>query len=170
MADVRCEHTFDCTPEVFWKVFFDDVVMDEIMLKVGVKDRKVQQDEMKGDIRHRRVRERPERDLPGPVAKLTGGDLSYTEVQRFDEKRSHLDFDIEPAVMKDKTKVHGTIKVVAEGQNRCRRIMNATVKVDVFMVGGMVADFIAKQIKDGYDQSVNPMRDAIAKHLAGKQG
>jgi len=171
MADVRCDHTFDCTPEQFWEIFFDDSVMDGVMALVGVKERKLLLDETKGDVRHRRMRERPERDLPAPIQKLTGGDLTYVEVDRFYAKDSKLDFDIEPAVMKDKTKINGWMKVTAEGPNRCRRVMNATVKVDIFVVGGMVADFIAAQIKDGYDKSVPPLREAIKKrYAAAKQG
>ncbi|HEV8322164.1 MAG TPA: DUF2505 domain-containing protein [Myxococcota bacterium] len=169
MADVRCDHTFDCTPEVFWEIFFDDTIMDGIMAKVGVKERKLLQDETRGDVRHRRMREKPERDVPAPIKKVTGGDLTYTEIQRFYAKDSKLDFDIEPAVMKEKTKIAGTMRVVAEGAGRCRRIMNATVKVDIMLVGGMIADFIGAQIKDGYDKSVPPMREAIKAHLARKQ-
>ena len=92
-------------------------------------------------------------DLPGPVKKVIGDRLAYTEEGTFDKKSKRYTFKVTPSTMADKTKVSGELWVEKIGDKKIRRMCRISVEVKVFMVGGMVEDRIMQDLRSSYDNS-----------------
>ncbi len=114
---------WECTPEEFWSLYFDeDFVVRlhtealgstsaEVLSQVG--------DVAGGLVRTLRYTQRP--NMPGPVRKIFGEEITSTEVSTFDPATSSTKMTLTPGTMADKTHIDGTIAMAGNGAAAPRR-------------------------------------------------
>jgi uncharacterized protein DUF2505 len=155
MPEVTLRHEIDTDEETFWsKIVFDEAFNKKLyegalsfpgwkLLDSKVDDSKIT----------RRVQvDPPVKDLPGPVKKVIGDRLAYTEEGSFDKKTKRYSFKVTPTTMAEKTKVSGEMWCEKLGDKKIARLCRISVEVKVFMVGGMVEERILSDLRTSYDK------------------
>lgn len=158
MPEVTLRHEIDTDEDTFWsKVVFDEAFNKKLYEGAlefpGWKLLDSKEDEAK--ITRRVQVEPPVGDLPGPLKKIVGDRLAYTEEGTFDKKAKRYSFKVTPSTLTDKTKISGELWCEKIGDKKIRRICRMSVEVKVFMVGGMVEDRITADLRASYDNSTN---------------
>ncbi len=156
MPEVTLRHEIDTDEDTFWsKVVFDEGFNKKLYegaLKFpGWKLLDSKDDEAK--ITRRVQVDPPVGDLPGPVKKVIGDRLAYTEEGSFDKKAKRYAFKVTPSTLAEKTKVNGEMWCEKISEKKIRRVCRISVEVKVFMVGGMVEDRIMQDLRSSYDNS-----------------
>ncbi len=156
MPEVTLRHEIDTDEDTFWsKIVFNEEFNKKLYegaLKFpGWKLLDSKEDDAK--IVRRVQVDPPVGDLPGPLKKVIGDRLAYTEEGTFDKKAKRYSFKVTPSTMADKTKVSGELWVEKIGDKKIRRMCRISVEVKVFMVGGMVEDRILQDLRASYDNS-----------------
>jgi len=155
MAEVRIEHTLNCTDDTFWKVFFDPDFNRELFLNVlAFESWKLVSLEDKDGRIERVVDVVPKiGDLPGPLKKLVEGGAGYRERGSFEKSQKRMKLTIEPTVLQGKLTVAGTMYTQPAGEKQCRRIYESNIVAKVFGVGGLIESRIAQDVKASYDKA-----------------
>lgn len=141
-----------CTPDSLWASFFDEsylraLYLDELeyrsfaVLEIGDTSRK--------------LRIVPKMNLPAPVAKLIGESFAYEEHGTLDRPKNQWTWRmVQPANLDPRTKprkdavtMHGTIRVEASGEARCRRTDSFSVEAKIFGLGGLIESSIEKELQ-----------------------
>jgi hypothetical protein len=156
------EYGWDCTPEQFWALYFDqdfavrlhlealDSTSAEIVSQEG--------DLTNGVVRTLRYGQRP--PMPGPVRKIFGEEVVTTEVSTYDPATSTTTFTMTPGTMADKTHIDGSIAfAVNDGSTVETFTLEARVKI--FGVGPVVERFIESQARAMQEKSVAFMRGEL---------
>ncbi|MEZ4448000.1 MAG: DUF2505 domain-containing protein [Nannocystaceae bacterium] len=162
MPKFTLNHEIHCTPERFWKVFFDrDFNTWLYREKLGFNEFNVIS-QSEGPAVTRVVRGSPKVDLPGPIRKLLGDRFGYEETGRFDPSTQRWTWSMKPSAMADKMKMEGIVRCEAAGAGKCRRIADITLEAKIFGVGGMIEKTSEKELRHGWDQSAIYMNQWIA--------
>ena len=111
-----------------------------------------------GLVRTLRYSQKP--NMPGPVRKIFGEEISTTEVTTYDPATSTATFTLTPGTMADKTQLGGSIAVVDDGGATTERFA-LEAKVKIFGVGPVVERFIEMQAKETQEKSVTFMRTVL---------
>jgi hypothetical protein len=153
MADVRIEHTYDCSVDTFWdRIFFDDEYNRRLYKEaLGFPGWEVVKKQDKGNTVEREVDVTPKLgDLPGPIKKVVGDNVGYREVGEFDKSAKRYRIDIVPNKLADKLTVKGELWCEALGENKCRRIFAAKVTAKIFGIGGMLEKRLVADMEHSY--------------------
>jgi hypothetical protein len=156
MPEVTLRHEIDTDEDTFWsKIVFDEAFNKKLYegaLKFpGWKILDSKDDDAK--ITRRVQVDPPVGDLPGPVKKVIGDRLAYTEEGSFDKKAKRYTFKVTPSTTAEKTKVSGEMWCEKISDKKIRRVCRISVEVKVFVVGGMVEDRIMADLRSSYDNS-----------------
>ena len=167
MPEVTLKHEIDTDEDTFWeKIVFSEAfnkkLYQEVLKFPGWKLLDQKEDDAK--ISRKVSVDPPTGDLPGPLKKVIGDRLSYTEEGTFDKKTKKYSFKVTPSTMGDKTKVNGELWCEKIGDKKIRRMCRISVEVKVFMVGGMVEDRIMKDLRLSYDNSTTATNAYIKEH------
>jgi Protein of unknown function (DUF2505) len=152
-------HELDCTPDAFWALYFDpDFAVRMHLEALGSASAEVVSQE--GDLaagltRTLRYNQKP--NMPGPVRKIFGEEITTTEVSTFDPATSTARFTLTPGTMADKTKIEGSIALTADGAVTTETFA-LEARVKIFGVGPVVERFIEHQARQAQEQSVAFMR------------
>jgi hypothetical protein len=141
MADLRVEHTFNCSVDTFWDKLFFDPEYNERLFKQTLRfhDWTEVHRADKGDRIERIVEVMPRLgDLPGPLKKLVGDGVKYREEGVFEKTPRLYRMKIVPNKLADKLALNGEIQVVADGEARCKRVFLFHAEAKVFGVGGLL--------------------------------
>ena len=151
----RIEHRIDIAADQFYeKVYFDEAFNAKLYADLGFRERRVLKLEDRGDVVYREILQVPERDLPGPVKKVMGGEqLAYTEKGTWHKKTGRVEIEIVSSVKPDKSKSKGIFSIEPDGPSACKRVFDFEVKVDIFAIGGMIEKVIMDDVVKGYDRS-----------------
>jgi hypothetical protein len=167
MAETTIVDEFDCTEENYWgKCHFDPEYNRRLYLEhLKFPGWKLVETKTEGDKTSRRViLDPPVGALPGPVKKLIGDSLSYTEVGTYDKSTGRYKFTVTPSTMADKTKIEGEIWCEKIGEKKIRRTAKIRVDVKVFMVGGLVEEKVMGDLKNSYTTAA-PFTNGFVKEL-----
>ena len=160
--DVR--HVFPCSADQFLAMFWDDD-FDRYLQEGAAVNRTILSERKEGDVHHWRMRFEPDRELPGPVAKILGADkLVYEQETRLGPDRV-LHWEVIPAVAADKVSAKGTMHT-APHANGIERIVQGEIKVRVPLVGGRIEKAIVGNVTESYEKAA----EATMKWLASKHG
>lgn len=167
MPEVTLRHEIDTDEDTFWsKIVFDEAFNKQLYegaLKFpGWKVLDAKDDDAK--ITRRVQVDPPVADLPGPLKKVIGDRLAYTEEGSFDKKSKRYAFKVTPSTLADKTKVSGEMWCEKISDKRIARVCRINVEVKVFVVGGMVEDRIAADLRSSYDNSTTFTNQYIKDH------
>jgi hypothetical protein len=147
------KHDFDCSEKGFWDTFLSEKYNFE-MFREHMKFprwelRKFEVTELEA---LRVIDVEPYLGpLPAPAKKLLGDKIGYQEEGRLDRKKNRYDFKIIPGKLQDKIFVSGAQFTESLGENRCRRIFEATIEIRVFAVGSLIERHVAQDLKKSYD-------------------
>jgi hypothetical protein len=155
MANIRIQHIYPCDEETFWRAVFFDADFNRRLFIEHLKFKEwtlVKSDETDDTIK-REVRVHPTTaELPAPLAKLVGNNLSFREEGVFDKKKKRHRYKVIPAMMPDKLAIDGEIWCEARGEGKVERFVEMNVKASVFGLGGMIERRILDDTKQSYDK------------------
>jgi len=166
MPDVTIRHEINTDEDTYWsKIVFDEafnkaMYVDHLGIKWTLQDQK--EDDAK--ITRKVHVEPPVGNLPGPVKKVIGDKLAYTEEGTFDKKTKRYTFKVHPSAMAEKTKISGEMWTEKVGEKKVARIAKMHVEVKVMLVGGMVEERIISDLRQSYDKGTTFTNDYITKH------
>ncbi len=155
-------YNWDCSPDAFWALYYDPEFAVRLHLEaLGSTSAEVLSQEgdlSSGIVRTLRYGQRP--NMPGPVRKIFGEEVTTTEVSTFDPASSTTTFVMTPGTMADKTHIDGSIAFNVDGGNTVETFaLDARVKI--FGAGPIVERFIEHQARDMQDKSVEFMRGEL---------
>ena len=154
MAVATIEHTLNCTVDTFWeKIFFNKEFNEQLYKQIlrFPQFSEVKRDETGDEIR-RVIEVTPDvGELPGPIRKVAGDNMSYAEEGVFDKKARRYRLKIKPNALADKLFISGEMWAEPAGEGKIRRIFKADVTCKVFGVGGMIEKRIISDMTKSYD-------------------
>ena len=155
-------HTFAVTPEQYEAIYFDEafgaascdaVNLGRTLLKLEKTDGRIV----------RQVRVEPQREIPGPVAKLIGNaKIAYVEEVDYDVAKRVGRWRTVPNIASDKIETGGTFEFVASGTGTTR-LLKGDITVKVFGLGGFIEKFIVEDVKKSYEKAAAFTREWIAR-------
>lgn len=149
--DFRIAHRFPCSPQAYWETTRHPVY--EKSLQSDDMDAEVLDRREDGDILTERMRMSPKKPLPPLLAKAIGRDrLSYVQEVAFNNAQLTTTWKVLSDVLSDKVKCSGTSRVVTLPEG-CERIIEGSIEVSVFMVGGAIEKHILGELERGYDRA-----------------
>ncbi|MCB9675347.1 MAG: DUF2505 domain-containing protein [Alphaproteobacteria bacterium] len=149
---VEVVHEFPCPPDRFFDILESDE-LERAIVEHSTSKRELIEDRHEGDVRVRRWRITPSRELPGVIQKLIGAkSLAYEQVSRVDRANRRVDWRIEVAQAAGRADIGGVLHVV-ETPTGCRRTMIGHVEIRVPIVGGRVEKVLAEDVRKTYERS-----------------
>jgi Protein of unknown function (DUF2505) len=152
-------YNWECAPEEFWALYFDPDYAVRLHLEAlgSTSAEVVSQD---GDLEHGLVRtlrygQRP--NMPGPVRRIFGEEVTTTEVSTYDPASSMTTFTMTPGTMADKTHIEGSIAFRLDGGTTVETF-SLDARVKIFGAGPIVERFIEHQAREMQAKSVEFMR------------
>jgi hypothetical protein len=151
-----------CTPEAFWALYFDPEFVVRLHREaLGSTSAEVVSQEgdlSSGLVRTLRYGQRP--NMPGPVRKIFGEEVTTTEVSTFDPTTSTTSFTMTPGTMADKTHIGGAIALTNESGSTVETF-SLDARVKIFGAGPIVERFIEHQARDMQEKAVHYMRGEL---------
>ena len=155
-------YEWDCAPEAFWALYFDPEFAVRLHLEALGSTTAVvvsqEGDLSSGLVRTLRYGQRP--NMPGPVRKIFGEEVTTTEVTTFDSAASRATFTMTPGTMADKTHMEGAIALTGEGGTAVETF-SLEARVKIFGAGPVVERFIEHQARAMQDAAVAFMRPEL---------
>jgi hypothetical protein len=166
MPEITLRHEVDTDEDTYWsKCVFDEAFNTQMYVDhLGIKWKLEEQHEDDAKITRRVHVEPPVGNLPGPVKKVIGDKLAYTEAGTFDKKTKKYSFKVTPSTMAEKTKVSGEMWCEKKGDKKVTRVCRISVEVKVMLVGGMVEERILSDLKTSYERGTVFTNEYIAKN------
>ena len=156
------EYGWDCTPEAFWALYYDEDFAVRLHLEaLGSTSAEIvsQEGDLTGGlVRTLRYGQRP--PMPGPVRKIFGEEVVTTEVSTYDPATSTTTFTMTPGTMADKTHIDGSIAFTVDG-GRTVESFTLEARVKIFGVGPVVERFVESQARAMQEKSVAFMRSEL---------
>lgn len=155
MPTVEFRHEIDCDEDTYWwKICFDEAFNKAMYVEdMKFPDWALLEQKQDDAKLTRKVRVEPETgNLPGPVRKVLGDRLKYTEDGTFDKKTRRYTFKVVPSTLAEKTKVAGEMWVEKLSDEKIRRLCRISVEVKVMFVGGLVEDKILDDLRKSYER------------------
>jgi len=150
-VNLNVRHTFPCTADVFWQMFWDEEYDAMISKSAGVT-RETLWDRQEGSDRVWRMRFTPDQELPAMVAKAVGTNkLVYEQQSRLDANNV-LHWEVFPAVVPDKVTAKGTMRI-QEHARGVDRIVDGEITVRIPLIGGRIEKAIHKSVVDSYEKA-----------------
>ncbi len=118
----------------------------------------------KGKKLERVVKVAPDREIPAPVAKVLGtSKLEYSEHVTYDFGSYVVHWRTEPAVLRDRILSSGTFTFQAR-PGGVARIVDGTIEVKIFGLGGLVERFIVADVEKSYARAAEFTQKWIDRH------
>jgi hypothetical protein len=159
----RAEHTYEgVTFPEYEVIHFDEAFNVELAQSVKLV-RTVLKFEKTPERIVRHVRVEPAREIPGPVAKILGGNkFSYVEELEYELGKGKGRWRIVTSMMTDKIDAQGTLELVAV-PGGCKRVVAGDIKVSIFGVGGIIEKFVVSDVEKSYDAAAAFTREYLKK-------
>lgn len=151
----RVEHVIrGITAEEFEKLYFNEPFNKELCKAVKL-DRHLEKLEEKDGKLHRQVKVAPDRQIPGPAAKVLGGDkIEYTEHVDYKHGSMRGEWKTVSSLLTDKVKSAGTFGFKPHPDGVVRWV-EGEVNVNIFGLGGIVEKVIAADVEKSYQQAAD---------------
>ena len=154
MQEIVIRHEMSCDEDTYWyKCVFDDEYNDKLYLQeLKFPEYALEKFEKTDTSITRRVRVAPKiPPLPGPLKKVIGDGLAYTEVGTFDRAKKRYAFTATPNALGDKATTSGEMWAETLGEKRIARVARINVHVKVFAIGGLIEDQILNSLRSSYE-------------------
>lgn len=168
MAQLRIEHTFNCSADTFWeKIFFDSEYNERLFKDVlRFPEWKVVKNEDRGPTVERVVEVTPRiGELPAPLKKAIGDGVRYREEGSYDKAARRYRMNVVPNKLSDKMVVRCELWLEpAATPNQCRRLFTCQVEAKIFGVGGI----LEKRLIEDMEKSQNISAEFTNRFIAEK--
>lgn len=167
MHEIKLRHEIETDEDTYWhKCVFDKDFNRQLYLEALKFPHWSMLDQKEDDAKiTRRVQVQPPvGNVPAAVKKVIGDRLSYVEEGTFDRKTKRYTFTVTPSTLSEKTKVNGVMYMEKAGDKKIIRHTQISVDVKVFMVGGMVEERIATDLRGAYDEGTSFTNEFIKRH------
>ena len=149
--EVRITNVFRVSPQMFWeRLFFDAEYNRGLYQALGFslcEVKRLETDE-NGCVR-RVLRAVPPIKAPDIIRKKLEGRLYYLEDGRYDPRTGLWQFHNEPSIAAESTKIGGVIRAEPDGAGM-RHVVDLSVQVSAFGLGGLIERIIEKNTRDSY--------------------
>jgi hypothetical protein len=168
--DFCFSHDFDCTPEEYWAMFFDDKYNSELYLeREKMRERKeLSRHEDESTLR-RSIRYVPSARMPGFMEKVVK-DLSYIEHSTYYKGKDYLDMTFEAPSMKERFRMSGKFTVVPLGTRKLRREFRGEVRVDIILLGKKIETAILENLRKSFEAGTRFSREWLARVSSPGEG
>jgi hypothetical protein len=170
MPDFRVEHTFNCSEETFWSKIFFDAEYNRQLFSERLRFshwRETKREEQNGKV-HRVVEAAPPvGDLPAALKAVVGDNVRYEERGVYEPAARRYTVDVVPNRLADKIHVRIEMSTQADGPNRCKRLVKATVSAKIFGVGGLLEKKLIADLEKSYAKSAEFTNGYIAQNSLG---
>lgn len=95
----------------------------------------------------------PPDNMPAFIKKLVGGGFWMEDRRSHPKGSMEASGELVPSALRDKVKMGYKLRLISDGDQACRRIMDWDIEVKIFGIGGQVEKFIAGEIEKGLDAS-----------------
>lgn len=152
------EHNFSVEPDTYLKVIGESAFDAFIARELSLRTREVVSEVREGDVLRRTLRVEPERDLPAPLLRVTGGrSLSYREHLVLDLKTATGSWSVEPDLLSGRLTASGTLRISAK-EGGCIRHLAGEVRVRIPGLGKLAERFIVAELERSYARSAAATR------------
>ena len=156
-------HTFDCTPERFWQMYWDPE-FDAMLQKEAGVTRELLEERKEGDVVVRRLRVIPDRELPSAASAVIGTKkLVYEQENRWDERNGVLQWRILPTILPGKLDAKGSFRVNAT-PGGCEQLVEGDITVNVRFIGGQVEKAVVGEVEKSYERTAATCREWLRRH------
>lgn len=146
---LEIRHTFPCTPEAYWEMYWDPA-FDALLMKDATVDREIVSESIVGDIMTRRMRFTPHQELPGAVAKIIGtSKLIYEQENVLDKSKGRMTWRVIPGPKLGKLNAAGIFELRPHPQG-CEQVITGDITVGIPFIGGRIETAVVEQVKQGY--------------------
>lgn len=151
------EHTIPMGREEYWRILhdreFEAFQARELKLKAYDEISATQE----GDVVRRRVRVKPQAQLPETIKKLLASyinpdEIGYEEEQEKYLKDYYLKFRIHPPIFADRVRIAGVFSLQELDSSRCLRLLEGDIEISLFGIGRIVEKFILEELRRTYDK------------------
>jgi Protein of unknown function (DUF2505) len=149
MRRIRQSLRLPCTPETFWRVFFDEMFVRRLYLDaLGFPGFEML--ERQGDTRKLRVV--PKLGLPEVLERLIGGAFAYEEHGALDRETNQWTWTmVRPKGSGiDLVGTRGTVKIVSVDEGSCTRIDEITIEGKLFGLGSVIEAAAEKEARSAW--------------------
>jgi hypothetical protein len=161
---VTISHEFAVDAETFWERCFLDEAFNRALyvdyLKFPAYELIESKDE--GGKQRRRVRVMPKQEAPVPIQKALGGAFSYIEEGLLDRANNVYRFKVVPGTLADKIRSEGEFRLEKTGPKSIRRVVDMTIEVKIFGIGGIAEGFVSKSTQETYAKAAEFTNKYIA--------
>ena len=164
MSTFTMRHELDCSPEHFWKLFFEPEFNEQLFKALEFPTWKLLETKETDTQIIRTVKATPKMDAPAAVVKLLGSSFGYDEVTTFDKASKTTTFVIKTNVMTDKLKNEGTVACEPRGEGKSTRVVTIVAEAKVFGLGGMIESSFEKSFRTGWQNSANFINKWVKDH------
>ncbi|MSP16748.1 MAG: DUF2505 domain-containing protein [Myxococcales bacterium] len=162
MTHFRFAADFATDAETYWSVFFDEPYNVALYQRIGVKERRMLERKEDEQTISWQVRIMPDRDLPSFVQKIVGGDLGYVEISTYRKGQNRIDTQVEPTLMREKTKINAVYTLTAHGA-MVRRVFEGDIAISIPFIGRKVEEFIVADMGRAYETTARFTTEWLAK-------
>ncbi len=158
-------HEFACTPERFWRLFFDPGFNAALYRDaLRVVDYAVHTSRETDAELRRTITGRPELRLPAAAQKIVGDRLTFTEDGRFDRAAQIWRASLTTSTFGDKVQSTTTIRVEPAGPTAIRRVGELEIAAKIFGVGGLVEGSMESSVRESWDAASRFTAEWLARH------
>lgn len=160
---LHVRNAFDCTPERFWEMYWDEA-FDAMLRQESKVEREVLSERTEGDVVIRRVRFTPDRELPAAAAAVLGAKkLVYEQENRWDQSSGIMHWEVIPTIMPGKLEAKGTFRVVPT-ERGCEQVVDGTILVNVRFIGGQIEKAVVAEVEKSYEKTAAASREWLKNH------
>jgi hypothetical protein len=150
---LHCAHEIPLSADAFWQIIHSPEYEARVAEAVGLRAYRELERREEPEAVYRRIG--VEADLPdalGALVRRVGFDApaGYVEEQWRSRSRREVRWRMTPAVLADRARVEGVVKVEPRGARRFRRVLDGDVRVDVFAVGRLIERAAIGIVVDAY--------------------
>lgn len=161
--DIR--HRFDCTPDEFWQMYWDDAFAEQLNEGSSVQ-RELVEERIEGDLLVRRIKFTPQQELPSAAASILGATrLEYEQENRYDQVAKILQWRVIPTILPGKLCASGTVEVHPAGSG-CEQVVAGEIKVQVPLIGGRIEKAVVAEVEKSWNRTAEVCRGWLARGSA----
>lgn len=159
---LHCEHEIPLPADAFWEVLHAPRYEALVAEAANLHEYRELERRDDGDAIYRRLLGRPE--LPAPLARLLAriapgaGAPSYVEEQWRSKTRREVRWRMQPSVLPERSRIEGTLRIEPLDAQRCRRVLDGSVDVDLFGAGRLVEKAVVSAVIDAYAKAALAVR------------
>jgi hypothetical protein len=150
---LRCAHEIPLSADAFWDIIHSPAYEARVAEAIGLRAYRELERREEPDAIYRRIG--VEAELPdalGALIRRVGLDApaGYVEEQWRSRTRREVRWRMTPAVLADRARVEGVVKVEPRGARGCLRVLEGDVRVELFAVGRLIERAAIGIVVDAY--------------------